>query len=70
MYIQCKRLFTETVSTKKHGQVSLEKKVYQEALVVSFTENPPAITTDTHKGEQISSTPSNTSKSFPQKLWS
>ena len=56
MYIQCKRLFTETVSTKKHGQLSLEKKVYQEALVVSFTAPPPAITTSTQTGEQTSST--------------
>ena len=53
---------------KKKGQVCLDRKVYQDALIVSFTATPPEITPDTHIGEKISSTSSNTRKSFPAKL--
>ena len=40
---------------KHHGQVSLDKKGYQGAFLVSFTATPPSITTAIHTGEQISS---------------
>ena len=38
---------SETVSTKKHGQVFLDIKGYQDTLLVSFTTTPPAIATYT-----------------------
>ena len=43
-----KSLFSETLSPKQHGQVSFDKKGYQDAVLVSLNETPP----DT--GEQIS----------------
>ena len=52
--LQClsnaKRLFSETLSQKNHGQASFDKQVYQYAVLVSFTETPPTITTGTHTG--------------------
>ena len=45
-----KRLFYETLSPKKHGQVSFDKKGYQDIILVSFTASPPKITTAIHKG--------------------
>ena len=45
-----KRLFYETLSPKKHGQVCLDRKDYYDALPVSFTANTPDITTATHIG--------------------
>ena len=38
-----KRLFSETLSPKKHGQVSFDKIGYQDAVLVSFTTTPPAL---------------------------
>ena len=63
MYI----LFSETLP-KSHVQVSLYKKGYQDEIIVSFTATPPEITPDTHIGEKISSTSSNTRNNFPAKL--
>ena len=48
-----KHLLSETVSPKNHGQVSLDKKGYQDALIFFSTANLPAITTYTRKGGQI-----------------
>ena len=47
-----KCLFSETVSLKNHGQVCLDKKAYQGAILVSFTAIPSAITTAIHAGEK------------------
>ena len=46
--------FYETVSPKNHGQVCMDRKFYQDALLVSFTANPPSITTANHTDEKIS----------------
>ena len=55
-YLQCisnaKKLFYETAPPKNHDQLCLEIKGYQDALIVSFTANTPAITTATHTGEE------------------
>ena len=48
-----KHLFPEMLSPKHHGQVSFDKKGYQDAVIVSFTAKPPTITTAIHTGEQI-----------------
>ena len=61
-------LFSETVSTKNHGQVFLEERCYQEAFIVSLNENPPVITTDNHIWTQISFLLSNVIKGFATKL--
>ena len=53
---------------KKKGQVCLDRKVYQDALIVSFTATPPAITTSTNTGEQISSLSSKIQMGFAKKL--
>ena len=42
--------FMKRYHQKKHVQVSFHKKVYQDAVLVSFTETPPDITTSTHTG--------------------
>ena len=54
--------------TKHYGQVSLDKNGYQGSLLVSFTETPSDINTDTHIGEQISSPLSNMKNIFATKL--
>ena len=36
------------VPPKKHGKVSFYKKGYHNAVIVSFTETPPNITTNIH----------------------
>ena len=46
-------LFSETLPPKHHGQVSFDKKGYQDAVLVSFTATPPNITTAINNGEQI-----------------
>ena len=56
MFIQCKMFISENLSPKEHGQVSFEKKGYQDEVLVSFTVTPPAITTAYQTGEHISST--------------
>ena len=50
-----KNIFSETVSPKQNGQIIFYKKVYQDELLVSFTETPPTVTTATHTGEEMSS---------------
>ena len=65
-----KRLLYETSSPKKHGQVSFDKKGYQDAVLFSFTATPPTITTVIHTGEQISSPFSSKRKGFDTKLCS
>ena len=44
--------FSERVSPKLFGQHFMDKKWYQDALLVSFTANPPIITTANHTGEK------------------
>ena len=63
-----KRVFSETLSPKDHGQVSFDKNVYKYAVLVSFTATPPAITTATKNGLQIYSTSSIKRKGFATKL--
>ena len=69
-YLQCisseKHLISETVSTKKHGQVYMYRKGYHDPLLVSFSETTHAITTATHTGEQIYSPSSKIRKDFPK----
>ena len=49
-----KHLFSKTLSPKNHGEVSFDKKGYQDAVLVSFTEIPPTITTYIHtRGKNI-----------------
>ena len=55
MFIQYKNIYSETLSPKKYGQISAEKKGCHNAVLVSFTETPPAITIANNTGEQISS---------------
>ena len=43
-------LFSETVSPKNHGKLSLEKKDYQDSIIVLFTSYQLSIPTDTHTG--------------------
>ena len=50
-----KRLFYETLSPKKHGQLSFGKKGYQDTFLVSFTVTSANTNTAIHNGEQISS---------------
>ena len=45
-----KRLFSETLSPKKSGQVRFDKKVYQYTVLVSFTATPHDITTNIYNG--------------------
>ena len=52
-YAKC--LFSETVPEKNQFQVSLDKKGYQYAVLVSFTPTPSSITTANQTGGQISS---------------
>ena len=49
-----KYLFSEKLSPKEHSQVIFDKKGYQDAVLVSFTVTPPAITTAFQTGEHIS----------------
>ena len=65
-----KRLFPETLSPKKHGQVSFDKKGYQDAVLVLFTAKPSVITTANHTGEQISSPSSSKMTVFATTLFS
>ena len=67
LYIQWKIFIFWNSATKNHGQVSLYKKGYQYALLVSLTKTPPDITTATHIGEEISSLASNIRKVFAKK---
>ena len=48
-----KHLFYEMVSPKTHGQVCLDQKQYQYALLVSFTSTTPPITTATNTGKSF-----------------
>ena len=48
-----KHLFPEILSPKHHGQVSFDKKGYQDAVIVSFTATSTTINTAIHTGEQI-----------------
>ena len=61
-----KNLFSETLSPKKYGQISFDKKGYQYAVLVSFNKTPPDFSTATKTGEQISSASSSNRKGFPQ----
>ena len=55
------------LSPKNHGQVIFDKKGYHDAVLVSFTETPPNITTTIHTREQTPSTSSSRRKDFPTK---
>ena len=46
-------LFYEILSPKHHGQVSFDKKGYQDTVLVSFTATRPDITTATHAAGKI-----------------
>ena len=70
VYIQYKKIFSETVSSKNHGQVSFNKKIYYDAILVLFTATPYFITTSTNTGEKIFSPSSNMRKVFATKLHS
>ena len=48
----------------------MDRKVYEDAILVSFTSTPPDTTTDTNTCRQISSPSSNLSKGFDTKLQS
>ena len=63
-----KSLFSYMVSLKNHIQVCLYKKRYQYALLFSFAENPPFITTVNYTGEQIYSLLSKLNSGFDTKL--
>ena len=65
-----KYLFSEMLSPKNHGQVSFDQNNNQDAVLLSFTETLPNITTDTHTREQISSPLSSKRKYFATKLCS
>ena len=52
VHLKYKTFFSKTVLPKNHGQVFMDRKGYQDALIVSFTANTPAITTATHTGEE------------------
>ena len=45
-------LFYEMLSPKNHGQVSFDKKIYQNAVLFSCTESPLTIITANHTGEK------------------
>ena len=62
-----KRLFSETLSPKNHGQVCLDRKGYQYELLVSFTLTTSAISAATHTDEQLSYMYSKLQKGFPTK---
>ena len=47
--------FSETVSLKNNGQVCLDRKIYQDAILVSFATTPPEIITATQTNGKISS---------------
>ena len=64
------RFLSEAVLPKNYGQVCLYIKTYQDAIIISFNETPPSITTVTHTCEQISSPYSNLCKGFTTELWS
>ena len=65
-----KNTFSETLLPKNHGQVSFDQKGYCGTVLFSFTAPPPAITTATHIGEQLSSPNSIKRKGFVTKLCS
>ena len=47
-----KQIFSETLSPKKRGQASFDKKGYQDTVLVSFTTTLPNITTDINTMEK------------------
>ena len=61
-----KRIFSETVSPNKHGQICLEIKGDQDAPLVSFTGTPPEIILTTHTVKQTTSPPSKLQKVLTQ----
>ena len=48
-------LFSETVSSNKHGRICFDKKGYQDSHFVSFNATTSSIYTYDHIGDQISS---------------
>ena len=63
-----KLYFLKLYHQNNHGQGSFDKKNYQDAVLVSFTETPPTITTSNNTGKKISSTFSSKRKGFATKL--
>ena len=62
--------FSETLSPKHHGQVSFDKKGYQDSVLASFTTTPHAITTANNAREQIYPSSSISRKGFTATLHS
>ena len=62
--------FLKRYHQNNHGQVSSDKKNYQDTFLLSFTETPPAITTATHTGGLISALSSSNIEYFAKKLHS
>ena len=55
--LQCisngKCLFSETLSPKNIGQVSFDKRIFQDPVLVLFSAKPPVITTYSNTGGKI-----------------
>ena len=65
-----KTLLSETLSSKRHGQVSFDKRWYQDEILVSFTAKYRKITIAINTGKQISSLLSSKRKVFDTELHS
>ena len=46
-----KKIFPKTLSSKHYGQVCLDRKVYQDLVIILFTATMSSITTATLAGE-------------------